>query len=307
MPAIHVSKSITIQASSEKIFKILSDFHHWPAWSPWLITEPEAKVKIQPDGKFYSWEGKRTGSGEMKVVSEKIPNRLDLQVTFIKPWKSSAPVWFELNSNGGATEVVWHMDSKLPFFMFWIKKMMMAYIGMDYSRGLMMLKDYVENGKVHSSLNFKGIHEYAGCNYVGVSATCTMEALDKQMEEDFTKLFSWSESHSIPLAGSPLTIYHLWDIVNHKVRYTAALPLLEIPTSLPAGFNTGNIPSLRVYTIEHTGPYKFLGNAYTTHYSMQRAKEYGYKKGVDPFESYVNLPGEVSDHDLITAVHFPVK
>ena len=134
-----------------------------------------------------------------------------------------------------------------------------------------------------------------------------METLDKQMEKDFAKLFSWSESHSIPLAGSPLTIYHQWDIVNNKVRYTAALPLQKIPTSLPVGFNAGNIPSLKVYTIEHTGAYKFLGNAYTTHYSMQRAKEYRYKKGVDPFETYVNLPGEVSDHNLITEVHFPVK
>ena len=189
MPAIHVAKSIVIQATPEKIFNILSDFHHWPAWSPWLVMEPDASVQVKPDGKFYSWEGKRTGSGEMKVVSERSPHRLDLLVTFLKPWKSSSPVCFELRAQGDDTEVTWHMDSKLPFFMFWMKKMMTAYIGMDYTRGLMMLKEYVEGGKVSSSLSFKGTSLFAGCTYVGIKTSCAMETVNTKMEEDFTKLF----------------------------------------------------------------------------------------------------------------------
>lgn len=307
MPAIHVSKSITIQASAEKIFKILNDFHHWPAWSPWLVMEPNATVSIQPDGKYYSWEGNRTGSGEMKMVSETSPKRLDLLVTFLKPWKSSSPVRFELNTKGDATEVTWHMDSKLPFFMFWMKKMMTAYIGMDYTRGLMMLKEYVEAGKVPSLLHFKGMSQYEGCNYVGIKTSCSMESMNTKMEQDFTRLFSWIEHHSGLMTGKAFSIYHKWDVVNDHVMYTAALPVKEIPVELPAGFITGKIPPSKVNTIVHTGPYKFLGNAYSTHYSMQRAKEYTYRKGIDPFETYVNLPGEVPDNELITEVHFPAK
>jgi len=62
MPKTHVEKSITIAASAEKVKSIITDFNHWGHWSPWLILEPEAKVKISADGKTQEWEGKRTGS-----------------------------------------------------------------------------------------------------------------------------------------------------------------------------------------------------------------------------------------------------
>jgi uncharacterized protein YndB with AHSA1/START domain len=70
MPAFNVIKTIIIQASPEKVYSIISDYHHWPIWSPWLITEPGVQVVVKPGGKEYSWQGKRTGSGEMKVTKE---------------------------------------------------------------------------------------------------------------------------------------------------------------------------------------------------------------------------------------------
>jgi hypothetical protein len=51
------------------------------------------------------------------------------------------------------------MDSKQPFFQFFLKGMMTSLIGMDYERGLRMLKDYVETGSVPSTLEFPGIQE----------------------------------------------------------------------------------------------------------------------------------------------------
>jgi hypothetical protein len=40
---------------------------------------------------------------------------------------------------------------------------------------------------------------------------------------------------------------------------------------------------------------------------MQRAKEFKQKKGFHPFETYVNMPGEVPDTELITDIHFGIK
>ena len=196
MPAFHVSKTIRIQASPEKVYSIISDFHHWPAWSPWLIAEPGAKVEIQTDGKAYSWQGKRTGSGDMKVNKENAPTRLDMVVRFLKPWKSTSPVWFELKQQGQETDVTWHMDGSLPFFLFFMTRTMTAYIGMDYQRGLLMLKDYVETGAVPSQLKFDGIRSYAGCTYVGIKAACSMETVGQKMADDFGKLSGWVSQNS---------------------------------------------------------------------------------------------------------------
>jgi effector-binding domain-containing protein len=39
---------------------------------------------------------------------------------------------------------------------------------------------------------------------------------------------------------------------------------------------------------------------------MQRGKEFKHRKGIDPFEVYMNMPGQVSDEQLVTEIHFPV-
>jgi len=306
MPAFHVAKSITIQAAPEKVYSIISDYHHWPAWSPWLITEPGVKIEVKPGGKEYSWQGKRTGSGEMKVLKENGPHRLDMLVHFLKPWKSTSPVWFELKQQGQSTEVTWSMTGSLPFFMFFMKKMMTAYLGMDYDRGLRMLKDYVETGAVPSKLDFKGIHPYSGTKYIGIKTACTMETLSTKMADDFGKLSAWAAHPTSQLAGAGFSIYHTWDVVKDKVVYTSAFPVKEIPNPLPEGFISGSIPAVNVNTIVHTGSYKHLGNAWTTQYMMQRGKEYKYRKGIDPFEVYVNMPGEVPEGQVVTEIHFPV-
>lgn len=263
-------------------------------------------MEVKTGGKEYNWNGKRTGSGEMKVLKENGPHRLDMVVHFLKPWKSTSPVWFELKQQGQATEVTWSMTGSLPFFMFFMTKMMTAYIGSDYDRGLRMLKDYVETGAVPSKLDFKGIHQYTGNKYIGIKTTCTMDTLNTKMADDFGKLSTWAAKNANQMAGSGFSIYHVWDVVENKVVYTSAFPVKEIPNPLPEGFISGTIPAIKVNTISHTGPYKHLGNAWTTQYMMQRGKEFKHRKGIDPFEVYMNMPGQVSDEQLVTEIHFPV-
>ena len=130
--------------------------------------EPEAKVTVQEDGKYYEWSGNRVGSGNMTVLKEQTNEWIECDLTFLKPWKSKAKVKFNLKSEGDSTRITWNMDSSLPFFMFFMKKMMEAFVGMDYERGLNMLKDYSEDDKVHSHMEFKGRQTYPGCNYIGV-------------------------------------------------------------------------------------------------------------------------------------------
>lgn len=306
MPAFHVEKSIEINVTPDVVYAFLSDFNNWRVWSPWLILEPESKVTVAPEGKQYSWDGKRTGSGEMKITKETPAKRLDTQVTFLKPWKSTSSAWFELKPTANGTHLTWGMDSSLPFFLFFMKKMMTAYIGMDYNRGLNMLKDYLETGAVPSKLTFKGIADFAGCSYIGFKTACAMDSIDEKMKADFGKLFSWNKANPGLLNGIPFSIYHKWDIVKNAVVYTAAFPVKSIPANLPAGAITGTIPATKVNSITHTGNYKHLGNAWSAQYNMQQAKVFKWKKGIDPFETYNTMPGSVAENEQVTEVHFPV-
>ncbi len=307
MPKMNISRSITIDAPTTKIFQTLTDFSAWKVWSPWLISEPEAVVDVRPDGNSYSWEGKRIGSGDMSISGSKDNESIDYDLNFFKPWKSSSKVRFLLKPEGDQTKVTWIMDSSLPFFMFWMKKSMEAFVGMDYERGLRMLKEYVEKGEIDSQLEFKGESSYPGCKYIGITSEASIDQLGKLMSEDFGKLWSFFGDDHSNIAGDSFSIYHKWDMVGKQAKYTSGIPVKEIPTSLPDGIKSGEIPATKVHTLRHVGSYVHLGNAWTTLYSMQRNKEFKSAKGIHPFETYVNMPGQVPDKDLITDIHFPVK
>lgn len=307
MPKLAVTRSIEIDAPIEKVFTILNDFSTWRSWSPWLIMDPEAKVTVSSDNKYYEWEGPRSGSGNMKIVAEAENKSVSIDLMFLKPWKSKAKTYFYVTEKDNQTEVKWVMDSSLPFFMFWMKKMMQTYIGMDYDRGLRMLKELVEEGKVHSTLNFIGKESLPEQQFIGVRTSCSMSDMGKKMAEDLPRIHAFISQNDLQIAGMPFTQYHKWDMSNGRAEYTSAIPVASAPSNLPEGFYAGSIPATSAYTIEHVGPYHHLGNAWTTLYSMQRGKEIAVNKKIHPLETYQNDPGEVAPSEIVTRIHFPLK
>lgn len=304
MPKMNVNRSIQIETSVEKVFENISNFNHWKVWSPWLITDPEATVDVATDGKSYSWKGKRVGEGSMKVTNEKENQWVEYDLEFLKPWKSQAKVKFDLSEGENGVNTKWSMDSKLPFFLFWMKKQMEAYIGMDYERGLSMLKEYAESGRVESELKFKGEVSFTGCKYIGIKTNCEIKNVGNHMEQDYTALF---EKYANQASDKPFSIYHKWDLVNGKMSYTASMPVNEVPTDLPSNFISGQMPSMKVQKVQHIGPYKNIGNAWSALYGMKQNKEIKTIRGQHPFELYHNTPTETPENELITDICFPVK
>lgn len=191
--------------------------------------------------------------------------------------------------------------------MFWMKNMMKSFIGMDYERGLNLLKDYVEDGEVHSQLNFLGESQYAGCNYIGIERKCSIAESPKFMEADFTKLMTYSHNTEGFRPHEAFCTYHKWDVVKGRAHYTAGVPYNQLPADVPSEFLKGKVPACKVHTVEHVGPYQHLGNAWSALISMQRNKEIKPLKKVHPFETYGNSPKDTAPNDLISRIHFPVR
>ena len=172
MPAFKVVRSIIINSSIDKVKASLIDFQQWPVWSPWLIMEPETTINYSAQqsqvGASYNWDGELTGAGEMELV-EITDNHLTIDLRFQRPFKSSANVFFELEEQSkSTTKVSWNMKSQLPFFLFWMVKKMKVYIGMDYERGLKMLKDYLETGLVPSAIKIDPNSKIQSQHYIVV-------------------------------------------------------------------------------------------------------------------------------------------
>jgi len=291
-------------APLSQVYDTVRDFTTWPTWSPWLIGEPDCEVKQGSDGEGFSWDGEIIGQGEMDIVNEEKEKNINYHLSLLKPWKSLSDVSFTFIEKGGSTEVTWTMNGSVPFYLFFLKPMMTCMIGMDYHRGLLMLKAYVETGAVPSSLDFKDSHFVKGCEYIGIKTVCSFDDLGSRMQADFEKLTDYLSSSDHQISGKAFTIYEDWKMGKAEATYICAFPIEKIPTDLAEGYVSGKREDTDAYTVIHTGPYDYLGNAWSAGMSRSRSGVFEQNGKLKPFEIYETAP----DHpEPVTHVHFPKR
>jgi effector-binding domain-containing protein len=307
MPAFSVSRSIQINQPIDRVHAAVRDFSTWRQWSPWIICEPDAAVSLTQDGKSQSWDGKVIGAGTMTVTSEDAPLSIYYRLQFTRPFKSTNTVQFAFAEQDKGTHVTWHMEGQLPFFLFFLKNMMSAWVGMDYDRGLAMLKDCLETGQVPSKLEFPGARSAEGFAYVGRRNLCAFERIGPAMEVDFTTLEEWMKANNVEPVGPPFSIYHKFNLTKGTTEYTSGFPVAGIPSTLGEKMVSGHLPGGPAYQVKHIGAYRHLGNAWSAGMAHERAKLFAKNKKVDPYEIYENDPAYTEEQDLVTTVHFPTQ
>jgi predicted transcriptional regulator YdeE len=199
------------------------------------------------------------------------------------------------------------MEGSLPFFLFFMKRSMEAWISMDYMRGLLMLKDYVETGTVASKVNLKGIQDLPHLNYIGKETQCTIDEIGPAMDKDFDALKNLLKEKKIQPTSKPLCIYVDYDLIKKNVHYIAAIPVEKHNHTIPDIFMNGMIPETKAYEVQHIGSYTHLGNAWSTGYSLMQNNVFKKNKQLAPFEVYANDPATIAPGELITKIYFPVK
>jgi DNA gyrase inhibitor GyrI len=306
MPVFSVRKSIRIAAPVQQVYDLVREFKSWPAWSPWLIAEPGAKMTFTSDGRGYAWDGDITGSGEMEITGGDPPWSIHYRLTFLKPWKSVNQVAFHFSEHDHETEAEWTMEGTLPWFMWWMKSMRTGWIGADYDRGLKMLKDLVETGSVPSKLDFTGVQPAGGFRYVGVKSSCDIADIGTAMGRDMDKLMEWLGKSGAKPSGSPFAITHKWDPAKGIAEYTIGFPFKDAVEATD-GFVRGEIPSCKAYVVKHTGAYRHLGNAWASGMMHSRGKKFSADKKVPLFEIYDNDPTVTPEAELVTRVHLPAR
>ncbi len=307
MSLVEVERSILIGVPIEEVYATVRDFKSWPQWSPWLCAEPNCQLDFTSDGTSYQWNGEVVGAGQMRVTSERANQSIDYELTLTSPIKSVAQVRFLFVPEGDRTRTTWEMKSKLPLSLFWMKGILSANIGMDYRRGLTMLKDYLQLGHVPFEVTLQGVHQFPGLSFVGIKTDCRIVDIAEKMEADMNKLQKWIQDQHITPAGLPLSIYHKWSPVQGTTRYTLAFPVEKIPGWLPENFTSGKIPPCSTQKIQHTGSYNHLISAWAVGHAYTRAKKWQSQRSIAPFEIYESDPEKTLAEKLVTSIHFPQK
>lgn len=270
------------------------------------MVEPDCRLAFFPDRSGYAWEGKVVGSGRIQVVSEKMGEALDYDLNFISPWKARNEVQFRLAVEEGGTRVTWWMQGSLPFFLFWMKGMMKSFLAMDFRRGLGMMKDGLELGTVPSRLAFPGVTFMPACPYLGVRQTCGLADISDSMKLAMEQLEKARNELSLEPLAPCFALYHRMASVRQEVDYTLAIPVMQVPKSLPVGVRAGIRPAADVYRVRHTGAYRHLGNAWAAGMMHQRARVFRKAPGV-AFELYENDPSRTPEAEWVTTVCFPAR
>lgn len=309
MPTYHVERTIHIEKPIKEVRDSLKNFKEWPKWSPWIIMEPDATLTYSDRqgqvGASYGWSGVLIGAGGMELMDVH-DDELKMQLHFVKPFKSQADVGFKLVEDDTGTKVTWYMDGNLPLFMFWMKNKMQAYIGMDYMRGLLMLKEYLETGSVASYVHIEGVMPVTQTDYIAIPTECSIDDLGSSMQENWQSLYRFIEENKLSMEGVPFSIYHTFDIVKHESKYYSCIPITT-DILLEDGWVRGTLKSEETLKTMHKGRYLHLGNAWMTAMNFTRMKKMRTKKSPVGYEFYLNNPYDTPEEELVTEIYMPLK
>lgn len=307
-----IQRSITINKPVSDVFNNIADFNLWGKWSPWIIQEPSCPVKVSGEvgelGHKQEWDGNRIGSGNMTLIEKEQNRYLNYDLFFISPWKSHSKTQFQFEptkvDGEEATTVTWLMQGSLPFFLFFMKKMMSVYVGGDYDRGLTMVKELIETGTVTSSVDISGITEKDGFYYAGYRCTCPTDKVAEAIGPAFQKL----NSADLPRPDFVATIVNEFDLVKNHGDLTAAFAYREKPQfTLPEGMDEGTQPQHKACEVIHTGSYHHIPNGWVTLMNYLRFAKLKNNKKAKEYEMYLNSPEDTPAAELKTAIITPIK
>lgn len=310
---MQITKSIQIEKNAQSIFDIISDLNHWNQWSPWYQCEPTAKTTVvgpaKLSGQLLTWSGEVIGSGKMTLEKLDANKSISFVLEFLTPWKSKAEVVFELNEAGkNKTEVIWNMNSSLPFFMFFFKNMMAAYIGADFSRGLGMLKELAETGQVISKSVYQGEKQFPQMFVLGKRTACSISEISKYVPKDFQNLDSLLKSGKVKTPDMMTTLSHVHDIPKGVCEFTAGYVYNSREgIIIPDGYAVLEIDQHKALLVDHYGSYRNIVNPWAMAITYQRSLKKKLSKNVPPYEIYRTMPGSCAEKDIHTQVIMPIR
>ncbi len=150
-----VLRTTRIAAGPQLVYSQISDFHQWPAWSPWAKLDPAMKTNYEgaPNGvgAIYGWSGNdKVGEGRMTITNARAPTLVQIKLEFLKPFSFTNEATFTLVPDGTNTIATWAMSGTQNFVQkaFSLFMNMDKMVGGDFEKGLAQLKAVAEDAAV---------------------------------------------------------------------------------------------------------------------------------------------------------------
>lgn len=148
-PQFEISRERIIPSPPAVVFDQVANLKNWKNWSPWQKSDPEAKITYQGaergTGAQFTWEGPKSGRGELVVTDFQEGSKLRYKITF-KDWESTSSGTFlitpKIEDGKTNTHVKWTMKGENRFSerLLWLVFRFKKSIEKDFDAGLANLE-----------------------------------------------------------------------------------------------------------------------------------------------------------------------
>ncbi|MEE4176018.1 MAG: SRPBCC family protein [Bacteroides sp.] len=147
-----IEREVIINCPKDEVFQRVRSLEFQEEWSVWGKLDPNAQYTYTgvdgTVGSVQSWEGnKDLGKGEQEITGITEGERIDFEIRFIKPYKSTSDLFITTEALGESeTLVKWGMVGKIPVPMnlYMLFSNMNKTLGTDLEEGLQNLKMIME-------------------------------------------------------------------------------------------------------------------------------------------------------------------
>lgn len=144
-----VTRSLTINGSSEQIHQLTNDLTQWSKWSPWLELEPSVSVtlgdKTQGVGANQSWKDS-SGGGRLIFIQSTPAQAITYNIWFGEAQNPAISTMTYTTLNATQTKVNWSIegDMQMPVIGFYMALIMDNLVGPAFELGLENIKKEIE-------------------------------------------------------------------------------------------------------------------------------------------------------------------
>ncbi len=143
-----VTESITVEASAEEVYPLVSNFREWPHWTAWAAADPAMTYEYAGPaagvGQVTVWSGNQ-GTGRMEITALDSLRQVEYYFS-MDEGRFGAASTLRLEDVSNGTRITWSSSGDVGsniaarYFM----KVFAPYMSADYRAGLERLKGVME-------------------------------------------------------------------------------------------------------------------------------------------------------------------
>lgn len=308
-----VIASHEIDARPATVFALVNDFHRASLWSPWIETDPNARILYSGPthgvGATISWDGLVLGIGSQTITESRPFEHIGTLINAGEP--GTARSWFDFTDTGTKTVVNWTFEADYGYNLVgrYAALLLKGVIRKDYEHGLSNLGELAESlpRADFSDLEVERLviesHDIAYRQATSLPDPASMSAA---LGNAYFQILNFIDDHALQEAGAPISISRSFN--GTEMLFDAAIPVRGISSATPqeaAGIKIGKTYAGAAIRVRHKGSYRDLIQTHRKITAYLAAL--GIERNGDAWESYVSDPAKVAESELLTFVYYPIR